>query len=264
MSTNKAFWRTWLEGRSAKKVNSEGAVIDPLEEGLSALAQADGEVPARKLKTQESFGEEIGNATTHGVMAVFMLGIIPYAAIHAYLNTSNGRPILNAVAISIFCISVFLMFLVSTIDHTMKHGTKQKEVFNRIDHIMIFYAIAGTYTPVCLTLIGGKWGLGLCIAQWVLVILGTMLKVIAFSKSLLSYIFSALLYLTMGWMIVLCFPILYAQASHVAFWLILAGGICYTSSVVLFFMRFKFAHMIFHLLVDFGAICHVIALCFFS
>ncbi|MBR2751523.1 MAG: hemolysin III family protein [Clostridiales bacterium] len=264
MSTNKAFWRTWLEGKNTKKVNSNGEVIDPLEEGLSELAKADGDQSSRKVKTQESFGEEIGNATSHGVMAVFMLGILPYAAIHSYLNTTNGRPVLNAVAISIFCIGVFLMFLMSTIDHTMKHGTKQKEVFNRIDHIMIFYAIAGTYTPVCLTLIGGKWGLGLCIAQWVLVILGTILKVIAFSKSLLSYIFSALLYLLMGWMVVLCFPILYAQASHVAFWLILAGGVCYTTSVVLFFMRFKFAHMIFHLLVDFGAICHVIALCFFS
>ena len=186
MSTNKAFWRTWLEGKSTKKVSGEDVVIDPLEEGLSALAKADGEVPARKLKTQESFGEEIGNATTHGVMAIFMLGILPYAAIHAYLNTTNDHPVLNAVAISIFCISVFLMFLISTIDHTMRHGTKQKEVFNRIDHIMIFYAIAGTYTPVCLTLIGGKWGIGLCIAQWSLVILGTLLKAIAFSKSLLA------------------------------------------------------------------------------
>jgi len=261
MSTNKAFWRTWLEGRSAHKGNEE---VDLLEEGLSELAKADGTVPARKLKTEESFGEEIGNATTHGVMAAFMLGIIPYAAVHAYLNTTNGHPILNVVAISIFCIGVFLMFLTSTIDHTMKHGTKQKAVMNRLDHIMIFYAIAGTYTPVCLTIIGGKWGIGLCIAQWILVILGTLMKAIAFSKSMISYIFSAFMYLLMGWMIVLCFPILYDQASPVTFWLILAGGICYTTSVILFFMRFKFAHMIFHLLVVFGAICHVIALCFFS
>ena len=80
MSTNKAFWRTWLEGRNAHKESEE---VDLLEEGLSELAKADGTVPARKLKTEESFGEEIGNATTHGVMAAFMLGIIPYAAVHA-------------------------------------------------------------------------------------------------------------------------------------------------------------------------------------
>ena len=114
MSTNKAFWRTWLEGKSVKKENDGETVSDPLEEGLSALAEVDGEVPARKLKTQESFGEEIGNATTHGVMAAFMLGIIPYAAVHAYLNKTNGLEILNVVDISIFCISVFLMFLIST------------------------------------------------------------------------------------------------------------------------------------------------------
>ncbi len=263
MSTNKAFWRRWLEGsRSHKEAAQTEVAADPLEEGLRDLNWSD-EESARKVKTQETFGEEIGNATTHGVMAVFMLGILPYAAVHSYLNAKSGHAILDTVAISIFCIGTFLMFLMSTIDHTMKHGTKQKEVFNRLDHIMIFYAIAGAYTPVCLTIIGGKWGIGLCIAQWLVVIGGTLVKAIAFSKSAISYIFSAVLYLLMGWMIVLCFPILYEQASPITFWLILAGGICYTTSVVLFFMRFKFAHMIFHLLVDFGAICHVIALCFF-
>lgn len=263
MSTNKAFWRNWLEGSKNHKENSETVTADPLEEGLKDLNFGKGGA-ARKAKAEESFGEEIGNATTHGVMAIFMLGILPYAAVHAYLNSTNGHPVLDTVAISIFCIGTFLMFLMSTIDHTMKHGTTQKSVFNRLDHIMIFYAIAGAYTPICLTIIGGKWGLGLCIAQWIVVIGGTLFKAIAFSKSAISYVFSSLLYLLMGWMIVLCFPILREQASPVTFWLILAGGLCYTTSVILFFMRFKFAHMVFHILVDFGAICHVIALCFFA
>jgi len=263
MSTNKSFWRVWLEGSKTHKEAGNTVSEDPLEEGLRDLTWAD-EESARKVKTEESFGEEIGNATTHGVMAAFMLGILPYAAVHAYLSAKEGHAILNTVAISIFCIGTFLMFLMSTIDHTMKHGTKQKAVFNRLDHIMIFYAIAGTYTPICLSIIGGKWGIGLCIAQWVVVIAGTLKKAISFSKTAISYVFSTLLYLLMGWMIVLCFPILYARTNHVTFWLILAGGICYTTSVILFYMRFKFAHMIFHLLVDFGAICHVIALCFFA
>ncbi|MBR5975636.1 MAG: hemolysin III family protein [Clostridiales bacterium] len=261
MSTNKSFWRTWLEGSKSHKT-AETVAEDPLEEGLKDLNWSDEET-ARKVKTEESFGEEIGNATSHGVMAAFMLGILPYAAVHAYLRARSGNAILDTVAISIFCIGTFLMFLMSTIDHTMKHGTKQKALYNRLDHIMIFYAIAGTYTPICLTIIGGRWGLGLCIAQWLVVIAGTLKKAISFSKSAVSYVFSTLLYLLMGWMIVLCFPILYAQTNHVTFWLILAGGICYTTSVILFFLRFKFAHMVFHLLVDFGAICHVIALCFF-
>lgn len=263
MSTNKAFWRNWLEGSKNHKENNEIMSTDSLEEGLKDLDLQEGEV-SRKAKSEETFGEEIGNATTHGVMALFMLGILPYASVHAYLNSTTGHPILDSVAISIFCICTFLMFLMSTIDHTMKHGTKQKAIFNRLDHIMIFFAIAGAYTPICLTIIGGKWGLGLCIAQWSVVIGGTLLKAIAFSKSIVSYIFSTLLYLLMGWMIVLCFPILYSQTSAVTFWLLVAGGLCYTTSVILFYMRFKFAHMTFHILVDFGAICHVIALCFFA
>ena len=163
MSTNKAFWHRWLEGSRSHKEAQAGAAADPLEEGLRDLNWSDEEV--RKVKTQETFGEEIGNATTHGVMAVFMLAILPYAAVHSYLKARSGNAILDTVAISIFCIGTFLMFLMSTIDHTMKHGTKQKEVFNRLDHIMIFYAIAGAYTPVCLSIIGGKWGIGLCVAQ---------------------------------------------------------------------------------------------------
>ena len=264
MSTNKAFWRRWLGGSKShpEAASANAASADPLEEGLADLKWSEEE--KRKVKQEESFGEEIGNATTHGVMAVFMLCILPYAAVHSYLTARSGNAILDSVTTSVFCIGTFLMFLMSTIDHTMKHGTKQKEVFNRLDHIMIFFAIAGTYTPVCLSIIGGKWGIGLCIAQWIVVIAGTLKKALAFSKSAVSYVFSALLYLLMGWMIVLCFPILYEQANPVTFWLILAGGICYTTSVILFFMRFKFAHMIFHLLVDFGAICHVIALCFFA
>ena len=264
MSTNKAFWRRWLGGSKShpEAASANAASADPLEEGLADLKWSEEE--KRKVKQEESFGEEIGNATTHGVMAVFMLCILPYAAVHSYLTARSGNAILDSVTTSVFCIGTFLMFLMSTIDHTMKHGTKQKEVFNRLDHIMIFFAIAGTYTPVCLSIIGGKWGIGLCIAQWIVVIAGTLKKTLAFSKSAVSYVFSALLYLLMGWMIVLAFPILYKQASPVAFWLILAGGLCYTTSVILFFMRFKFSHMIFHLLVVFGAICHVIALCFLA
>lgn len=270
MSTNKTFWRVWLEGRQEKKTTDgkqkDETNVDTLEEGLKELSWIDSRKAAvrRIRKKAQSLGEEIGNTISHGVMAAFMICILPIAAIRAYNTAEAGHEVLDAFAMSVFVIGVFLMFMASTIYHAMQYGSKQKEIMNKLDHIMIYYAIAGTYTPIALTVIGGAWGIGLCIAQWALVIAGTLFKALAFSKTRRSYIFTVAIYLLMGWMIVLCFPIFYRAATPATFWLILSGGLCYTSGIVSFAMHFKFSHMVWHVLVAFGAICHVLAIVFFS
>lgn len=270
MSNEKAFWKAWLEGKPDRNDQVQPAsalkTADPLEEGLKDLNWIDSgraAVKNFKKKTQESLGEEIGNTITHGVMAVFMLGMLPYAAIRAFTHAPAGYESLDAAGVSIFCISVFLMFLASTIYHAMAHGTRHKSVMNRIDHIMIFVAIAGTYTPICLSVIGGTLGIVLCCLQWALVIAGALFKALAFSKTPASYIITISIYLLMGWMVVLCMPRLMIGTTAPAFWLIVAGGICYTSGVVSFFMKFPFAHMVWHFLVDAGAICHFLAVVYF-
>ncbi len=270
MSTNKSFWKRWLEGRQDKEdgnasEDASAPVGDALEEGLKELSWFESGKAAfsRFRRKTQSLGEEIANSITHGVMAVFMLGILPYAAVRAYNLAPAGKETLDSFGVSVFVIAVFLMFLSSTIYHSMAPATKHKEVMHRIDHIMIFVAIAGTYTPICLSVIGGAWGLGLCIAQWTLVIAGALFKALAFSKSIRSYIFTIAIYLLMGWMVVLCIPILWKTAGVVTFWLIVAGGVFYTAGIVSFAMRFKFSHMVWHFLVDFGAICHLLAIVFF-
>ncbi|MDD3959346.1 MAG: hemolysin III family protein [Clostridiaceae bacterium] len=270
MSTNKSFWKRWLEGKQDKvpdddKAEASASSEDSLEEGLKGLSliESGKAVVSRFRRKTQSLGEEIGNSITHGVMAIFMLGILPYAAIRAYNRAPEGQEALDAFGTSVFVISVFLMFLSSTIYHSMARATKHKAVMNRIDHIMIFFAIAGTYTPICLSVIGGSWGLGLCIAQWALVIAGTLFKALAFSKSIRSYVFTIAIYLLMGWMVLLCLPLLKETASAATFWLIVAGGFCYTAGIVSFALKFKFSHMVWHFLVDFGAICHLLAIVFF-
>ena len=268
MSNERAFWRAWLEGRQDKtdeeRQPSTSDTADSLEEGLKGLSRYTPARAVRKIKKKtESLGEEIGNTITHGVMALFVLGMLPFAAIHSYLRVPASSATLEAFGVSVFCISLFLMFMASTIYHAMAHGTKHKSVMNRIDHIMIFFAIAGTYTPICLSVIGGTLGIVLCCLQWALVIAGTLFKALMFSKTPLSYIVTISIYLLMGWMVVLCMPILMQGTTAAAFWLIVAGGICYTSGVVSFSMKFKFAHMVWHFLVDAGAICHFLAIVFF-
>jgi len=268
MALDKSFWLRILDGRSDKngaKKNGEGTEKDPIDEGLEGL-QLSGSPnkKSRKLgKRVQSFGEEIGNTITHGVMALFMIGILPYAAVRTYNRAPEGMKILDTVGVSIFVICIFFMFLASTVYHAMRQGTIQKQVMHRLDHIMIYFAIAGTYTPIALSLIGGPLGIGLCVAQWAFVLAGTLIKSLAFSRSSKAWIMTVLIYLLMGWMIVLCMPALLSGASAPAFWLILSGGICYTAGVISFVMRFPFAHMVWHFFVDFGAICHFIAIVFF-
>ena len=95
-----------------------------------------------------TFGEEVGNSISHGVMSILMLLAMPFAAVWSY-DHSGGDALLT-FGVSIFCVSIFLMFLISTLYHSMLHDTRHKEVFHILDHIFIYFAIAGSYTPVAL------------------------------------------------------------------------------------------------------------------
>lgn len=260
MAKNNNYWETVLGGKKSDKSEQE------LDQGLESISWVENSkryVKNKIRKTKETFGEEIGNAVTHGVMALFLLGMIPYAAIRAYTHAPEGYAALDSFGISAFMITLFLTFMVSTLYHCMKYNSPQKNFFNKLDHIMIYYAIAGTYTPVCLSLMGGRLGLGLCIAQWVLAILGTVFKSLVFSRNKMHLVFTWLWYIIMGWMVIFCCKTFYAAASPVTFWLILAGGLCYTAGTFIYSAKFKFSHMVWHMFVIFGTVCHFIALVYF-
>lgn len=264
MVGNKHFWQQFVSKDEDRELIKND--IDPLEEGLAELSWIESSrriVKAGIKKTQETLGEEIGNTITHGVMALFFLGMIPYASIRAYTKAPAQMEVVDSLSISIFMISMFLMFLGSTIYHVTKNNTTHKKVMARINQVMFFWAIAGSYTPICLSIVGGSLGLGICIAQWAMVLVGTLIKSIAFNRSKFLKWFSYLLYLVMTWMVLFCLTRFHAMANPVAFWLVLAGVICYTVGVIFYSTRFKFAHMIWHLCINAGAICHFIGLVYF-
>ena len=109
-----------------------------------------------------SFGEEIGNAASHGLAALLTLLVLPYAAVHSYI--ANGT--LASVSMSIYVISIFMMFISSTIYHSMQNETPHKYILRIIDHSMIYVAISGTYTPILLTIVGGWIGWTVFILLW--------------------------------------------------------------------------------------------------
>lgn len=208
------------------------------------------------LSRKLTLGEEIGNSITHGAMAFIMLCILPFAAIYSYTQGS----IIDVVGICIFCISAFCMFLASTLYHIMSYDTKHKQVLRIMDHIFIYVAIAGSYTPIALSVIKGWVGIVVVSIQWIMVLFGILYKSLADKKMPKA---SLAIYLTMGWVAILVFPILIKNANIILLSLILLGGIFYSTGALIYSKKFKFNHMVWHLFVNLGVISHFIAIVFF-
>jgi len=210
-----------------------------------------------KYNVQLSFGEEVGNVITHGVMALLLVISLPFVAIHAYIS---GGMVL-ATGTSIFILSLFFMFLSSALYHAMDFNSKHKYIFRILDHIFVYVAIAGTYTPVALYVIGGTTGYILLAIQWGCVLAGIFYKSLA-QKSIKGL--SLAIYLIMGWIAVLFLPTLLAKTSPLFLGLILFGGISYSIGAWFYTQKTRpYFHMIWHLFINLASILHFIAIVFF-
>ena len=214
---------------------------------------------AKKLYIQ-SFGEEVANSVSHGVMAVLMLLALPFSAVWAFTHEAH-HPILASAGVSVFVISIFSMFLCSTLYHAMQPESKHKAVFHILDHIMIYFAIAGSYTPVALCVIGGWQGVLIVVIQWLMVLFGIFYK--SLSKRSIPSV-SLTIYLIMGWMIVIFFPLFWNNGSTPLLALIGAGGIFYTIGAWFYAKKgFRYHHLVWHLLINLAVVCHFIGIVFF-
>ncbi len=213
-----------------------------------------------KLLYIPTFGEEVANAVSHGVMTVLMLLVLPFSAVWAYIH-GGSQGALDATGVSIFVISILLMFLCSTLYHAMQPESKHKSVFHILDHIMIYFAIAGSYTPIALSVIGGWQGVLIVVIQWLMVLFGIFYK--SLSKNSIPSV-SLTIYLIMGWMIVIFFPLFWNRATTPLLALIGAGGIFYTIGAWFYAKKgFRYHHLVWHLLINLAVICHFIGIVFF-
>ena len=193
-----------------------------------------------------SFGEEIGNSVSHGVAALLTLFLLPYAAVHSYI--AHGT--LSSVSISIFVISIFMMFISSTIYHAMKNNTAHKYILRIIDHSMIYVAISGTYTPVLLTVVGGWIGWFVFILLWGTTIWGILYKSISVN---VNPKLSLIVYLVMGW-----FGIIFLLIIFVL------GGLSYTIGAWFYAQKNRpYFHMIWHIFIVIASMFHLIAILYF-
>ncbi len=207
----------------------------------------------RPMPPKVSLGEEIGNSVTHGVGALLSLAGMALLLLRA---VRYGTPV-QIASVSIYGVSLFLLHLSSTLYHAL-HAPRAKRVFWVFDHASIFLLIAGTYTPFLLISLWGTWGLTLLIAIWTLAAAGIVLKSVFIGKFRKS---SVVLYILMGWLIVLAGRELWIKVPHDALMLLGAGGLSYTAGVAFYcWKKLPYGHMIWHLFVLGGSACHYFAI----
>lgn len=206
--------------------------------------------------------EERLNTLTHGSMALLLMLSMPLVLVHVVLQAGK-MALRDGIGVGIFLLCLILMFAASALYHGVPAGSRYKPMLNRLDHMAIFFAIAGSYTPIVLSVIGGRIGWIILGIEWALVVIGIVYKSLRFKKNLASWIVSILLYLTMGWAIVACFPLFADRALPACLGLIIAGGIFYTVGIVFFALGKRYSHVIWHGFVNVGAISHFVAIVFF-
>ncbi|WLS99596.1 hemolysin III family protein [Lactobacillus helsingborgensis] len=192
------------------------------------------------------------SAVTHGIgfclaVAGLVLLIIKAAATHSPLRI---------VTFTIYGSCLLLLYLFSTLFHSLIF-TKARNVFQIFDHSSIYLLIAGSYTPYSLVAIGGMWGILLFSLVWLIAIFGIVYYIFNRGKHV---ILDTVLYVAMGWLVILAGNYLYVRLSPVGFWLLVGGGVAYTVGAFLYTMkRIPFIHVIWHLFVILGS-----ALMYFS
>lgn len=204
-----------------------------------------------------SFGEEVGNAVTHGAAALIYIFLLPFTSVYMYQQ--DGA--LHAVGGSIFVISIIFMLLSSAIYHSMAPNSTHKYVMRLLDHSFIFIAIAGTYTPIALSLIGGWFGWTVFTIQWATAILGILYKVLSKKQ---SGKVSMVVYMIMGWMAVVIMPFIYDSLTFWFVFFIILGGIMYTIGAWFYAQKGRrYFHMIWHFFIILASASHYAAIVFF-
>ncbi|MUU78443.1 PAQR family membrane homeostasis protein TrhA [Winogradskyella endarachnes] len=192
--------------------------------------------------------EEKLNAWTHGFGAV--LGLV--ALILFIIKTDNAQP-WHLFSVIVYGLSIIILFTASTLYHSIE-DEKQKHYFRIVDHVSIYLLIAGTYTPILLISLTESLGWTLFWTVWGIALFGVILKLFFTGR---FEIFSTLLYLVMGWLIIFDFTNASAAlGSQGVLWLF-AGGLFYTVGIIFYaFHKIPYNHVIWHLFVLAGAICH--------
>ena len=211
---------------------------------------------SRKAIRAYSLGEEIANSITHGVGALLAIAAIPLCVVAA-VRSGGGLHLLAALVYSIF---MLLEYVMSTLYHAIA-AEKAKRVFKVLDHSFIDLFIAASYSPYCLVTLVDCHGVVLFAFVWAVAIIGVIAE--SFWVFRPRWI-SAVLYLCLGWSVVWFIPQLWALLPAPGFWLLLAGGLCYSIGCIFYVLKkVPYMHSIFHVWILAGSVCQFLSICLF-
>lgn len=211
---------------------------------------------AEKWSQGMILGDEWANSLTHGMgLVLSLIGLLMLTL--PPLQDGDYWRLLN---FGIYGMSLVLLYGVSTLYHAMKHPGIKK-VLRTIDHCAIYLLIAGSYTPFTMLLLKGIWGWALFGIIWGMTCLGIFFKIFFTDR---FKILSTIIYLLMGWLVVVAAEPLIDRLHTAGLYWLLAGGLCYTLGVIFFALDWRpFFHAIWHLFVLGGSVCHYCAIFFY-
>ena len=203
---------------------------------------------------------EPGSAITHFIG--MMLAVFAAVPLLVKAGVSSGGS--HFAAMAVFMASMILLYGASAAYHSVNLTGRYLRIFRKLDHMMIFVLIAGSYTPVCLIVLGGDVGYTMLALVWGIAVAGMLVKAcwITCPKW-----FSSVIYIAMGWVCVLVFGRLLDTLCAAAFLWLLAGGLIYTAGGVIYALKLPLfntmykafgSHEVFHLFVMAGSMCHFI------
>lgn len=204
-------------------------------------------------------GEEIFNAVTHIVGGGFGVLFLIIGVVFAHFHCNS----LGIFSMYVYGFCMIITYTMSAIYHFLRPN-RAKKVFRIFDHCSIFLLIAGTYTPYCLIALAQApaWGYTILGIVWGLSILGIVLNAINMYK---WKALSMVLYIALGWCILIAIVPLFQYLDPAGFWWLLAGGISYTVGAIFFGFgrKVRYIHSIWHLFVLFGSICQFVSILFY-
>ena len=203
---------------------------------------------------------EPGSALTHFIAMILAV----FASIPLLIKSGLRGGTNCFIAMAVFMASMILLYGASAIYHSVNLTGDALKIFKKMDHMMIFVLIAGSYTPVCITIFEQPLGYHLLIVVWTIALIGMLFKLcwVTCPKWL-----SSVLYISMGWVVVFVVRPLFLALTMPAFLWLLAGGLIYTAGGVIYALKLPLfnskhknfgSHEIFHLFVMGGSLCHYI------
>lgn len=200
------------------------------------------------------------SAFTHFVGMV-LAALAAFPLLHKAVGSGSRAAV---VAMAIFMASMVLLYGASALYHSVVASERVLKVFKKVDHMMIFVLIAGSYTPICMIVLGGKSGYALLAAVWGLALAGIVVNALWINC---PRWFSSVIYIAVGWVCVFVFRELLATLPPMGFFWLFAGGVIYTIGGIIYALKIPLFnnlhegfgnHEIFHLFVMAGSVCHFI------